>query len=736
MRTRLRQVHTLLALTLIAALTAVDVPTASAAPQTPNLPTLNITLNDPDPARNSLNYVHASKDNKVVTTMTLEDPSGVNSIAAPVVGEIKGRGNYTWGLPKKPYQIKFEENTAVLGMAPSKTWILLANAADASLMRNKAAFDLANSIGLAYSPESRWVDLRVNGTYLGNYLISEKTEVKKNRVDLTDPQGVLVELDNNYGWAEPYRFHSTASGSLFVLKDAKSGVPDLDEGPLPADTQAGWADVQNALNRMDALLAAPQVDWAALSAVIDVDSFIKYYFVFEVTANPEITQSSVYFYKNGPSGKLFAGPVWDFDSALGNYDRAPHLGSDPQADYAKNARLLRQQGNGFYFDLFRSPEFVQRVNQLWKENIAQQVGLLPAKTTAWENDITASAAQNFARWPILGKPTLLIAGFGKNYHSTYAGEVGYLRSWLATRATMMIKEHSPTPVLRYQAHVQNVGWQRKVNFGQISGTLAQSLRMEALELETPGTTAIANIEANVHVQDIGWMGWRNASSVGTTGRSLRVEAVQFRLTGALATQYDISYRTHVQDIGWQSWVRNGATAGTSGQAKRVESFQVRLLAKANPILPSLPPGTTPPPPGSAVGVASYSAHSADLGWGPTVVDGQTAGAVGKQMEALKFSGSSAGIAGNVSYRAHVQNIGWMSWQDASAPFIGTTGMGLRMEAVEITLTGDLATKFSVQYRANVRNVGWQGWVENGRTAGTTGRQLPIEQVEIRLVPKA
>jgi hypothetical protein len=581
-----------LVLTVTAALTitlvgVADPPRAAAAPQTPNLPTLNITLSDPDVSRNTLNYVHASKDNKVATTMTLEDPTGANTVSVPALGEIKGRGNHTWKLAKKPYQIKFAENTAVLGMAASKTWILLANAADASLMRNKAAFELANSIGLPYSPESRWIDLRVNGKYLGNYLISEKTEVKKNRVELTDPKGVLVELDNSYGATEPYNFRTATSRSLFVLKDATSGVPDLDEGPLPADTRAGWNDVTNTLNRVDAILAAPQVDWVQLSALIDVDSFIRFYYVLELTANPEIAQSSVYFYKNGPAGKLFAGPVWDFDTALGNFDRAPHLGSEPASDYAKNAQLLQQNGNGFFVDLFRSKDFVKRANELWQAGVSHEVGLMPAKITRWENEITASAAQNFAVWPILGKPTLLIPG-AKDYHSTYAGEVGYLRDWVSTRARMLLREQGATPMLRYQTHLQDIGWQRKVNTGQVSGTIGQARRMESLTLETPESAAIANIEASAHVENIGWTGWRTASDIGTTGRGLRMEAIKFHLTGALAAQYDISYRAHVQDIGWQRWVSNGTTAGTSGQAKRIEAIQVRLLAKATPTLPSLP----------------------------------------------------------------------------------------------------------------------------------------------------
>lgn len=759
MHTRSRQGKTLLVLTLIAGLTLGTTPAAFAAPHTADLPTLDITLNDANQSRNSLNYVHASKDNKVPTTMTLDDPTGVNSIATPVIGEIKGRGNYTWTLPKKPYQIKFDKSTPLLGMASAKTWVLLANAADASLMRNKVAFDLANSIGLSYSPESKWVDLRVNGTYMGNYLVSEKTEVKKNRVDLSDKQGVLVELDNAYGLAEPYNFRTPTGKSLFVLKDATSGVPDLDEGPLPADTQAGWLDIQKSLKTVDALLAAPKIDWTALSAVIDVDSFVKYYYVFELTANPEITQSSIYFYKDGPSSKLFAGPVWDFDSGLGNYDKALDLGSDPTADYAKNAQILRGTGNGFFYDIFRSTEFVERANQLWTEGIRRQVGLVPAKVTQWEHEVNASAAQNFASWPIQGKSTLLLSGLGKNYHSMYAGEVGYLRDWLTTRANVMIKEHSPTPVLRYNAHVQDIGWQESVNTGQVAGTLGEHKRMESIALETPGSTAIQNIEANVHVQNIGWMGWRNSSSVGTSGKGLRMEGIQFRLTGALASTYDISYRTHVQDIGWQSWVTNGALAGTSGQAKRIEAIQVRLLAKATPALPNLPPVTTPTPtappvevtpspttppvdptpapttpPAAPVGLASYSVHSADVGWTSTVTDAQTSGVTGKRIEALKLTVSSTSVSGDINYRAHVQDVGWMAWADSSG-FIGTTGKSQRLEALEIKLTGDLAAKFDVEYRVHLKNVGWQGWVKNGGTAGTTGKSMQLDEVQIRLIPK-
>jgi hypothetical protein len=104
-------------------------------------------------------------------------------------------------------------------------------------------------------------------------------------------------------------------------------------------------------------------DWAKISAIIDVDSFVKYYFVFELGENPEITQSSVYFYKDGPDGKLFAGPIWDFDSAFAQYDKTEPYGADYRSEYVKNAQILRgSKGNGWMMELFRNTAFVRRAN--------------------------------------------------------------------------------------------------------------------------------------------------------------------------------------------------------------------------------------------------------------------------------------------------------------------------------------------------------------------------------------
>ena len=420
-KTRRGAVATWAAAALLVSLgwTTATAPAASADVVTPGMPTIDITL-PPGTTQSTLDG--GSKETVYTETkIAIDDPNNVYDYTTPVVdgketGEIKGRGNYTWTLAKKPYQFKLDGSKDVLGMGAAKTWILLANHADASLMRNKVAYDLAADLGLHGSPASRWVDLRINGQYRGNYLLTEKVEVKKNRVELANDSGVLVELDrrgdgSQAGYpAEDYWFRSSTSSSTFTLKDAKSGVPDPDDGESMNDaefaaTKVGWDDMKATLNSLDALLYASTPNWTEIEKIIDVESFVKYYFVFELAENPEIVSSSVYFYKDGPGTKLFAGPAWDFDSALANYDKSEPYGADYKSEYVKNAKALRgdKYKNGWMTQLFRNSQFVEKANQMWKSGIAYHVSQLPSKITGYQATVTASAANNFKKWSVPGQ---------------------------------------------------------------------------------------------------------------------------------------------------------------------------------------------------------------------------------------------------------------------------------------------------------------------------------------------
>ena len=123
--------------------------------------------------------------------------------------------------------------------------------------------------------------------------------------------------------------------------------------------------------------------------------------------------------------------------------------------------------------------------------------------------------------------------------------------------------------LSYRGHVQNIGWQSWRNQPSAAGTTGQSLRLEAIELRG----GVGMVSA--HVQDLGWMpAVPNGTTAGTTGRSLRMEAI--RVTSDVPG-WQIECQAHVQDIGWMPWVADGKTCGTTGRSLRLEAIRLRMV---------------------------------------------------------------------------------------------------------------------------------------------------------------
>ena len=196
--------------------------------------------------------------------------------------EVKGRGNATWAQIKKPLQIKFRQKVDLLGLGPRKKWILLANYMD--------------------------VELSVDGEYQGLYYLTRGIEVGKNAVDLRDPYGVLVELDNVYGQAEEL-YYVTGNGEHLTVKDS------VDEDSVAIAMEDFVANF-NALEK-----AVRDRDYNVINELIDVKSFAEYYLIEELMFNTDAYYTSQYFYKDGPNDKIHAGPAWDFDISLNNYRR-------------------------------------------------------------------------------------------------------------------------------------------------------------------------------------------------------------------------------------------------------------------------------------------------------------------------------------------------------------------------------------------------------------------------------
>ncbi len=361
----------------------------------------------------TLDILHQDKDikykgNSVVISDIYELSNNLNDSNV----EMKGRGNSSWNnFDKKGYQIKFDKKTSVLGMDPAKKWCLIGNPNDGSMMRNKLAYTLAANGSFAYTVQGEFVDLWVNGSYCGVYLVTEKVEIGSTRLDLKDPKGVLVELDNAFYRSEEIYFTSSVTGMHYVQKEA------VDE-----DTTAGIDSFRVAMESVERLLQNG-AGWSEITALIDAQSFADFYLVNEMLMNAETLCTSFYLYKDGDGDVIHAGPVWDFDTSMDANGTQPFQ----YAIATKGAPFSMES------DIFRClcqyKEFVQLVEKTFNETYKDKYAdMIPQIDKLYEN-IKDSADMNYSRWDSLGT-TDDKGGF---ILETYIDNIIHLKDWLLER---------------------------------------------------------------------------------------------------------------------------------------------------------------------------------------------------------------------------------------------------------------------------------------------------------------
>lgn len=250
-------------------------------------------------------------------TMTITTADGEEDYSGTL--SIRGRGNSTWNYVKKPYALKLDKKAKLLGMPKHKRWVLLANWKDRTIMRNAATFWLSRQSGLGYTVRGQYVELVLNGKHLGNYYFCEQIKIDENRINITemepgetDPSkisgGYLMELDTYFD--EVKQFKSPRFNLPFIFNQ-----PDEEE---LSDAAYQWfydyiSDLEMLLKNEARVKAHEYEDY------LDVDSAIDYMLVQELTCNNDFYNNwpwtgphSVYMYKDR-DGKLFHGPLWDFD---------------------------------------------------------------------------------------------------------------------------------------------------------------------------------------------------------------------------------------------------------------------------------------------------------------------------------------------------------------------------------------------------------------------------------------
>jgi hypothetical protein len=392
-------------------------PPASVLPVASQLPVLRVSTANSAPITSKETYLHG--------TFSLTDTTGARLAEGAL--EIRGRGNSTWAMPKKPYRLKLAASTALLSMPANRHWVLLANYSDKTLLRNDVAFELSRLLGMEYGPRSRYVDLEVNGFYQGVYQLTEHVRIAPDRVNIPELKvadtsataitgGYLIEVDERRG--EDFCFNGAATTMVFCLSN-----PETLNDPAWARHRAY---ITGYMRQVDSAIFGPRFTDAQVgyAAYIDVESAIGYYLVNELFRNVDGNlRLSTYLYKKR-GGKLTFGPVWDFDLAIGNVN---YNGADQvEGWHIRNAPWFAR--------MFQDPAFAARVRQRWQAMISDgTLNRFEDYVASQKALLSRVQVRNFDRWPILSTwvwPNRLVTG-------SWDGEVRAMLDWYWARRLWM-----------------------------------------------------------------------------------------------------------------------------------------------------------------------------------------------------------------------------------------------------------------------------------------------------------
>ena len=410
------------------------------------LPRLEIVLNE----HRIDDVVRYSKDAKYYGDLTITTSDGSRDLSSDI--QLKGRGNTTWGWQKSSFRIKFNQKTELFGMGESKKWILLANYFDKSNLRNALAFYLDGLLGNKYAIKGKFVKLYDHEEYLGIYYLTEKIEIGKDRINLRDPYGVVVELDNYYAMSdECYRSNNN---DCLVLKD--STVSENESVAMDKFTTA-FKQLEK---------AAKEGDYQRAEELGDVESFAIYYLLSEFTISPDAFCSSYYFYKDGDEDLIHVGPGWDYDLSMGSRfwgfgyneefyipeesDALEMLYFEKQMYDGDTGEFIESIASDLIYNLLQIPEFREKVNEIYSErmmNKKEEVLKFIADQASYNEE---AAIEDRLKWREYEEDIIQAVGPSGNLegikaylHSdlpadeAYWADIDYLQNWVNRRFEYM-----------------------------------------------------------------------------------------------------------------------------------------------------------------------------------------------------------------------------------------------------------------------------------------------------------
>ncbi|MGC1514081.1 MAG: CotH kinase family protein, partial [Maribacter sp.] len=368
---------------------------------------------------------------------------------------IEFRGSSSQQFPKKSYGFETRDaanedlDASLLDLPEEEDWILYAPYSDKSLMRNMLIYDLSRAMD-RYASRSQFVEVSINDDPQGVYVFMEKLKRDDNRIDINNLKedenagedltgGYILKIDKTTGTnlGEGYNDQNSFS-STFAPPNAISGqeINFLYEEPAAEDiTTEQKAYISTYVGAFETALASDNFadEDTGYANYIDVDSFIDFFILNELSNNVDGYRISTYMHKD-KNGKLNMGPIWDFNLAFGNADYCGGGSTDVWA-YTFNERC---SGDfwlvPFWWDrLMQDPAYVTKLQSRWDElrgGVLSNAAILGRiETYATTLNQAGAVDANFALWPVLG-----IYVWPNNYvGDTYADELGYLTDWMEDR---------------------------------------------------------------------------------------------------------------------------------------------------------------------------------------------------------------------------------------------------------------------------------------------------------------
>ena len=423
-----------------------------------------------------LKRVNRSKENVITDGRAVCYEADGTVDYSGALDQMKGRGNNSFRYSKKPYQIKLREKASLGGMAKARTWVLLANWVDVSLLRNQIVLDMSREIGLRYAVSCVQTDVWINGVYNGLYLLTEKIQIGKNRVNITDLEeetekvnpvpftpGKIVktkskeiplmrsypavqdpeDITGGYILTIEKKARMNNYGSLAGFRTVNDLSIRVKEPTYPSRGQTEYlfrrfTELQQALIARDGI--NPETGMA-FDAYLDVRSFAQKYLIEEWCKNYDFFGGSQFLYKDSDKVDplVYAGPSWDYDLSFGNMaDRGHRSDGAYLTVYRRNYNI--------YWLLSGHERFRAEVEALWKKAFRPALAVLLGETekapdgvvcslAEYRERISASVQLNTRRWGISSDAS------GRDAGVSFDNAVKYLDKWIRERTAWMDGEY-------------------------------------------------------------------------------------------------------------------------------------------------------------------------------------------------------------------------------------------------------------------------------------------------------